>query len=254
MSRENAEGSSSPQGFTGRQRAVLVGTLLGDGCLAKHGRFHRLHVKHKAAHLSLVEFKRDIFANFVTMPLHRFDQRLGDRSYPCVQFATRTSPYFSEWHARFYRGGRKIVPRDIARELSPLSVAVWFMDDGAADHSGASLQTHSFELEEVELLVEGLRMKFDLAVNPRRDRGRWIIYVRSSSMARLREILRPHILPAFAYKVGLEPRRDHTLAPDSPVGVMTWSDLIGNGERSSETAIRRYFGPGQYLIRQHEGK
>ena len=52
----DAEGSSSPKNLTGRQQAVLVGTLLGDGCLAKHGRFHRLHIKHKAAHRALAEF------------------------------------------------------------------------------------------------------------------------------------------------------------------------------------------------------
>lgn len=188
---------------------------MGDGCLAKHGRFHRLHVKHKEAHRSLAEFKRDVFANFVTMPLHRFDQRLGTGRYPCVQFATRTSPVFTEWHLRFYHERRKIVPRDIASYLSPPSVSVWFMDDGAADHGGATFQTHGFELGEVELLVDALRERFGLAANPRRNRGRWIICVRPAAMGRLREILEPHLLPAFAYKLGLEPRRDHTLAPDS---------------------------------------
>lgn len=170
-----------------------------------HGRFHRLHVKHKADHRSLVEFKRDVFANFVTMPLHGFDQRIGGKRHPCVQFATRTSPLFSGFHARFYRGDRKIVPRDIASDLSPLSLSVWFMDDGAADHAGATLQTHSFTLEEVELLVDGLRGRFGPAANPRRNRGSWIIYVKSASMRRFREILAPHLLPGFAYKVGSNP-------------------------------------------------
>ena len=98
---------------------------------------------------------------------------------------------------------------------SSLAVTVWFMDDGAADHAGVTLQTHSFTLEEVELLVDALRMRFDLAANPRRNRGRWVIYVRSASVRRLREILLPELLPMFVYKIELEPRRDHTLAPDS---------------------------------------
>src|SRR5438105_14977751 len=97
----------------------------------------------------LAEFKRDVFANFVGMPLHRFYQQLGGKSYPAVQFATRTDPVFTDWHSRFYRDGRKTVPEDIARELSPMTVAVWFMDDGAADHAGATLQTHSFTVGEV---------------------------------------------------------------------------------------------------------
>ena len=215
MRQDDAEGSSSPKNLTGRQQAVLVGTLLGDGCLARHGRFHRLHVKHKAAHRALVEFKRDIFADFVTMPLHGFDQKLGQKSFPCVQFATRTSPLFTEWHERFYRDGKKVIPIEIASYLSSLAMTVWFMDDGAADHAGVTLQTHSFTFDEVELLVDALSVRFDLAAKPRKNQGRWVIYVRSASVSRLREILLPELLPGFAYKIELEPRRGHTLAPDS---------------------------------------
>ena len=38
------------------QRAVLTGTLLGDGCLAVHGRNARLFVKHKRDHEKLAPY------------------------------------------------------------------------------------------------------------------------------------------------------------------------------------------------------
>ena len=100
----------------------------------------------------MAECKYRIFRDFVKMPMHHFDQVLNGKRYPCVQFATRTHPVFSEWHLRFYRGRRKVVPREIDRWLTPLAIAVWFMDDGAADHWGVTFQTHSFEVEEVEPL------------------------------------------------------------------------------------------------------
>ena len=74
------------------------------------------------------------------------------------------------------------------------------MDDGAADHWGATFQTHSFSVEEVEFLGEVLRERFGLATNLRKNRGAWIIYVPATSMARFRQILAPHLLPEFAYK------------------------------------------------------
>jgi hypothetical protein len=135
---------------------------LGDGCLAKHGNYHRLHIKHKLAQLALVEMKHEAFRDFVTMPLHEFDQQLRGRAYPCVQFATRTSPVFSEWHSRFYLDGRKIIPKDIASCLSPLAMAVWFMDDGAADYAGVTIQTHNFQPEEVEFMRSLLSEMFGL--------------------------------------------------------------------------------------------
>lgn len=207
--RDNTEGSSrSALDLSERQRDVLVGTLLGDGCLAQHGRHCRLFVKHKAAHRALAEFKYGVFREFISMRMHEFDQKFRGSLFPCVQFATRTSPLFDVWRDRFYRDGRKVVPTDIARDLSPLSVAVWLMDDGAADYAGMTLQTHSFDASEVELLVSALAERFDLAVSSRKNRGKRIIYVRAAAMKRLRAIVEPHLLPGFAYK--LIPRRTRT--------------------------------------------
>src|SRR5438270_8168742 len=152
MQQGNAEGSSRPPLVLSlQQQDVLVGTLLGDGCLAKHGHYHRLHIKHAIAQSELAEFKYDVFGDFITMSPHVFSQRLRGRAYPCVQFATRTNPVFSKWHALFYVGRVKTVPRDISRLLSPLAIAVWVMDDGSADYAGVTLQTHSFALADVRL-------------------------------------------------------------------------------------------------------
>src|SRR3989442_876932 len=144
------------------QRAVLVGTLLGDGSIAKHGQHNRLFVKHKLAHRALAEWKRAVFADFTTIPLHQFDQRLNGKLYPCVQFVTRTDPVFLEWRQRFYRERRQVVPAEIFSLITPLSIAVWLMDDGTADSAGVSFQTHSFELRGVESLPAPLSAKFEI--------------------------------------------------------------------------------------------
>jgi hypothetical protein len=191
--------------LTPQQQSVLVGTILGDGSLAKHGRHCRLHVKHKADHVALVDYKHAVFANFVSMPVHRFDQKLNGKGYPSAQFATRTSPVFSEWRQRFYRVHRKIVPDEIMLLLDPLSVAVWFMDDGAADYAGVTLQTHNFVRYEVERLADALQGRFNLTATLRKNRGGWIIYLGARALPRLRTLIAPYLLEEFAYK--LEPRK-----------------------------------------------
>lgn len=206
-----------------RQQAILVGTLLGDGCLAKHGNYHRLHIKHKLAQVALVEMKYKAFGDLVTMPLHHFDQQLRGKAYPCVQFATRTSPVFSEWHSRFYLAGRKLIPKDIASCLIPLSLAVWFMDDGAADYAGVTLQTHNFHPEEVELMRSLLCEMFELEVTSRGNKGKRILYVAASSLKRFEEVIGPHLLPELAYK--LVPRRLR-----NPVETTRWPRITDLGD------------------------
>lgn len=209
MRQDNAEGSSSPLNeLTPTQQSVLVGTLLGDGCLAQHGRFHRLHVKHKASQRSLVDLKYSVFREFISMPIHGFDQKLNGKRYPCFQFATRTHPVLTDWYFRFYQSRRKVVPMDVADRLTPLALAVWFMDDGAADFAGVTFQTHNFSSEEVERLEGVLKERFDLVTSIRSNRGRDIIYIKASSIDRLEEVIRPHLLRGFDYK--LKPRRTRT--------------------------------------------
>jgi hypothetical protein len=183
------------------QQAVLVGTLLGDGSIAKHGNHHRLFVKHKAAHLALAAWKREVFEDFTSMPLHHFDQRLNDRLYPCVQFVTRTNPIFSIWRDRFYRDGRKVVPTNIADLLEPASVGVWFMDDGTAERSGVSFQTHSFRTEETQLLARSLHERYGLKTSLNRNKGAHVVYVHGSSVTELAALIAPVMLPELAYKL-----------------------------------------------------
>jgi LAGLIDADG DNA endonuclease family protein len=199
--REVQRPTRSARELTEFQQAVLVGTLLGDGSIAKHGHYHRLFVKHKAAHRSLVEWKRSVFDDFTTMPLHDFEQRLNGRGYPCAQFVTRTDPVFSMWRDRFYRGRRKVVPDDIEELITPPSIATWLMDDGTADRAGLSFQTHSFERGEVQRLATMLHERFGLRTSLIRNRGAWIVYVCGSSIAGLAALVAPHILPQFTYKL-----------------------------------------------------
>jgi hypothetical protein len=161
--------------------------------------------KHKLEQRALAQYKYQVFRDFVRMPMHQFDQRLNDKRYPCVQFATLSSPLFSEWHHKFYEEGRKRLPEEMSSLLDPLCLAGWFMDDGAADHCGLTIQTHNFLREEVEMAAETMEEKFDLAVNLRSNKKRWLIYIRSISVEGFRQLVEPHVLPDLRYK--LVPRK-----------------------------------------------
>lgn len=209
--RDNAEGSRLIEvELSPDQESVLVGTLLGDGSLAMHGHHARLHVKHKAAHRALAEFKHETFSRFTSMALHAFDQRLGLKTYPCVQFATRTHPVFADWRRRFYPDRRKQVPIDITDLLTPLAAAVWFMDDGSADHTGVTLQTHSFTLSEVQRLQAALSERFDVGATIRENKRRPIMYIGKRELPKFVDLVRPFVLEDLEYK--LVPR-ERSLTP-----------------------------------------
>lgn len=184
------------------QISVLVGTLLGDGGVRFRGRDARLHIKHSARQLPLVEYKRSVFANITTMSVSVFTQKVGKIDYNFAEFVTLTHPEFTAFYRLFYPTSRKIVPNNIQALLKdPLSLAVWVMDDGAADYAGLSIQTHSFTEAEVDLLRNAIWFNFNLQTLSRMNKGKWIIYFPKASLPRLKSLISKHILKEFIYKL-----------------------------------------------------
>lgn len=184
------------------QKEVLVGTILGDASIQKKGNYARLHIKHSLNQLSLVEYKRDIFSNIAVMNVREFSQKVGEHDYKFAEFVTLTHPIFLDYYNVFYPNGKKVVPRNIGDFLSsPLSLAVWIMDDGAAEYAGLSIQTHSFTAKEVRLLTRIIGQKFNLEVTMRVNKGRWVIYFPKSVLNNLRELVNNYILSDFKYKL-----------------------------------------------------
>ena len=184
------------------QTAVLIGTVLGDGGLRYKGKNCRLHVKHAAWQLPLVQFKHKVFSNFVSMKIREFTQPVRGKNYSFTEFVSRTNPDFTVFYNIFYRDGKKIVPENIAMLLvEPLSLAVWFMDDGSAEYAGASLQTHCFTKEEVQLLQHCFEQNFQIVTTMRKNKGKWILYIPKRSLVRFRELVTPFMLDRFMYKL-----------------------------------------------------
>ena len=138
------------------------------------------------------------------MKVRKFKQKVGEKDYVFAEFVTFTNPEFTKYRNLFYPSGKKIVPKNIKQLLvDPLSLAVWFMDDGSAEYAGASLQTHCFTESGVKRLMSCLKLNFKIKTTKRLNKGKWIIYFPKKSMPDLRKIIGKKILKEFKYK--LEP-------------------------------------------------
>ncbi len=97
--------------------------------------------------MAYVDGKYAIFRSYVLTPSR---PRRGGGKRVAYRFTTRRYPVFTAYWRWIYRDGRKRVPPDI--ELAPLSLAVWFMDDGARSRSALYLNTPQFPDEDQEIL------------------------------------------------------------------------------------------------------
>jgi len=187
------------------QQYILTGLLLGDGCLERKSKNSRLQVKQSVGKKEYVFWLYNYFSEFVkTPPQQRKDT---DQWY----FATRSLPQFEEWNTVFYKNRKKIVTENISQLLaSPITLAVWFMDDGTLDyreksHYSFTYSTDSFSVKEVSLLQTALLENFGIesSIQTPKSRGKKYtkLYIGKNGRERFIKIIQPHILDCFAYKV-----------------------------------------------------
>jgi hypothetical protein len=103
---------------------------------------------------------------------------------------------------RFYRDHRKVVPVDL--ELTQLSMAVWFMDDGSRKSSqcrGLYLNTQSFTSAEIHLLQTVIQRDVGVETTVRKQRDGLQIYVPAPSASGMNAYIADEILPSMRYKL-----------------------------------------------------
>ncbi len=189
-----------------KQKEIIVGTLLGDGNLEFDG--------HKASRLQIkqCEFKKEyvfwIYHELKDLVKTPPQQRKDNKQW---YFATRSIAELESFRNIFYKDRRKIVPTNIEKLLIlPLSLAIWFMDDGTLDyrvksHYSYNLSTDSFMLNEVRLLIGILDRRFGIksSIQTPSSRGKKYVklYIGKDGRDKFLEIIKPHILSCFNYKL-----------------------------------------------------
>jgi len=192
--------------LTSEQREVLVGLMLGDGCLEtqNNGRTYRLKIEQSEAHRAYVEHLYQLFRAWVrTPPQIKVVQSRGHVSRNWW-FQTLSHGAFRFYAHQFYQQGRKCVPPLIHRWLTPRSVAYWFMDDGSAkskQSKGVLFNTQGFSLADVKRLCQVLSDLYDLEVKPRKQREGYQIFVSGESYETFRNLVGPYLIPEMSYKL-----------------------------------------------------
>jgi hypothetical protein len=116
------------------QHQIVIGTLLGDGAMrCKTNAL--LEINHSAKQRTYVEWKYRQLADLVATPPK---ERHGNAGRIACRFVTRSLPALTPYYRLFYANGRKSVP-DV--EPAPLTLAVWFMDDGCKSRTAMYLNT-----------------------------------------------------------------------------------------------------------------
>jgi LAGLIDADG DNA endonuclease family len=192
--------------LTQRCEQVVVGTILGDGCLERNGSNVRLRIDHGVAQRALVEWKfHELKELSPSLPrlVRRIDVRTG-RIHSNYRFTTATVEALNRYFLQFYGGRLKFVPDCIHQLLhSPLSLAVWYMDDGGRrrDCRSGYLNTNAFSASEVAVLRQCLQNNYGIRSATHFAAGKPRIYIPKAHFGAFCDVIRPHVIQEMSYKL-----------------------------------------------------
>lgn len=202
----------SPLVLTQKLIDIAVGLMLGDlhAELKTPRNYTRLQFKQSSKHLEYFQHLYQLFIEYVgSIPKELVVKgglpHMGDTLYLAIKFNTLSLTCFNMFREFFYDPqGVKILPHNIDVLLTDTGLAYWFKDDGYFHRKCFAFCTESFTQEKNERLVKILKDKFDLdcLVTPHTNGPR--LYVKASSRDKFIELVKPHLIPLFYYKLGIK--------------------------------------------------
>lgn len=186
--------------------SIVVGSILGDGYVTPENvrGESQLWFKYCNKSLSYLSWLHKELRPIGVYPIK------PKNGYNQHQFRTFQSTDVGRLRRIFYPSGIKIVPDAINFLTSPLSVAVWYMDDGNLDfrdkyHCSPSFATYNFSQGDCEKLKKVLKKNFAIDCSIHRSTMRSKIYYRlyilSGSTDRFFKLVSPYIHPCLSYKI-----------------------------------------------------
>lgn len=183
------------------QRQVVVGALLGDAWIDKD----RVRFKQCDQHKEYVFWLYQAFRDLCLSP----PRQRKDNLQWYIQ--TRKNEEIIKYQGIFYKSRKKVVPYEIDKLLiHPLSLAVWFMDDGTLDwrvkdHYAFRLATHCFTRDECKRLTDTLRKNFNVSASVQttlmRGKRSPRIHIGKEGRETFRKLVSPYLVGCFLYKL-----------------------------------------------------
>lgn len=192
--------------ITPKQKQIIIGELLGDGCIeTANGRTFRLKIEHSYKQQEYVDWLYAELENLASAPPKVKLQTVRGKEYKKYWFNTAYSASYRFYYHQFYPAGKKVVPKLIHRWLTPLTLAIWYMDDGSIKSKvpkAKILKTQGFDLNSLKLLQTALLRNFSIKTILRQQKEGKQIYILASEVKRFETIIKPYVLECFNYKLG----------------------------------------------------
>lgn len=187
------------------QRSVIIGIILSDGWIQKREGWNpRIGFKQSIKNF---EFFWDVFNQLSNLcsgyPWLTKNMKKGKLFFG-IEFQTRQLQCFHEIYYIFHENIKiKKIKPELYDYLDHIAIAYWIMGDGAKKNKGITLCTDCFSFKEVVILINILKIKFNINASIHREKGRPRIYISNYELSKILPHILPYFVKSFLYKISL---------------------------------------------------
>jgi hypothetical protein len=184
------------------QKSIIIGSVIGDGYIRciKGRKNAFMEINHSFNQKEYVDWKYFQLLDFV---ISRPNIRKNGENKSAYRFYTKQHPFFTSLLSLFYKRKKKIIPENLL--LDPISLAVWYMDDGSrCRDSDIYFNSQQFDMKSQENLLISLE-KFGIYGKTNKDKSYFRIRILKKSISRFIKTVSPYIVPSMRYKLGYDP-------------------------------------------------
>ena len=197
-----------PRRLSEFQWEVVLGGLMGDSAISpsRNGLGGRYRFGHGARQAAYCDWKASLFQN--VRPAR------STNANGAVFYDIPPLPELAELREAVYLGGKKILSRDYLKRLTPLSLAIWYMDDGyfelrakglqerTRDGSGRSeICIQAMEQTTRDRLVAYLADTWGIRPKLIQRAGKAVLIFPKDETAKLHALVAPFAHPSMQYKL-----------------------------------------------------
>jgi recombination protein RecA len=197
-----------PHYLSDQQMEVVRGSIMGDGALspARSGYAARFRIGHGSKQAIYADWKASLFSNIV------HSRTTNDKGAVFYDFTPMTE--LIGLRQSVYVEGKKQFDEDFFKQLTPLSLAIWYMDDGCLTVRSKGLQARTvggsgridicvqaMDAITRQRLVNYLRDTWSIVPVLRERAGKAVLVFDRLATDQLQSLVAPYVHPSMAYKL-----------------------------------------------------
>lgn len=188
--------------LSNEQEQFILGSLLGDLSIDLTGQMKnaKLCLVHSVKQEELFMKKVEILGEFMgSYKLYsQYDNRTN-KIYQTWRGNSKSHKLFNNIYDLVYPNRVKTITREYINKINhPIALAYWFMDDGS---ECGTIATNCFSLEEVELLIDWLKAKWNIISTKQKNKENYVLHISQKSRLDFEHLIFPYMIPSMYYKL-----------------------------------------------------